>query len=521
MTQEQKYFINRVGNAASADMARSGVLASMKTAQAILESGWGRSGLAIKANALFGIKADSRWSGRVFDTLTQECYDGINFITVNAAFRAYDSWEHSIADHSDFLTASARYAKVIGETDYITACRAIHAAGYATDPDYSNKLINIIQQYNLNEFDTNKINGGEKMKITLDPGHGERGNQYPPKPGFFEGTQMWKLAQFMTAGLEKRGFEVITTRPNITNDPSVNDRGAAAAKNGSVMFYSLHSNAPASASQTTVAGSEIFISVKGAQFKQLAEDLLNAVCKEMGHNSRGVKTRSLDNDPKTDWLGVIRAAANGGLPCAMLMEHGFHTNPRDAEFLTNDDNLKRLAEAQAEIIAAYFGTQQGAAKQPPAAAVNPPAASKPTQTAPATPAAFKEGDIVQFTGGGVYVSSTAATPAHSRGQSRCKVTRVVNAKQPYHLISEDSGGVHGWVSSVDVAAIGKPPAAAFVEYRVRVNKGTAFRAGPGNAHAVAGTIADGGVFTIIEEQNGWGRLKSGAGWLSLSSVTKI
>ena len=114
---EQKAFIAKVGALAAADMKHSGVLASLTVAQAILESGWGASALAKQANALFGIKADSRWSGRVYSAKTQECYDGVSFATVDALFRAYDSWEHSIADHSAFLLAGSRYAAVIGERD--------------------------------------------------------------------------------------------------------------------------------------------------------------------------------------------------------------------------------------------------------------------------------------------------------------------------------------------------------------------------------------------------------------------
>ena len=526
MTQAQKVFIERVGKAAAADFQLYGVLASLKIAQAILESGWGTSGLAVKANALFGIKATSAWKGRVFNTKTQECYDGVNFTTIDAAFRAYDSWEESIKDHSIFLTANARYAAVIGERDYKKAVRAIHAAGYATDPAYTDKLIKIIEQYKLFEFDAGAAtppaaenNGGKKMKITLDPGHGERGNPYPAAPGFFEGTQMWKLAQFMTAELEKRGFEIINTRPKITDNPTVDARGAMAARNGSVMFYSLHSNAPGSPSQTTVTGSEIFISVKGAQFRPFAEQLLNNICAVMGHNSRGVKTRPSESNPKNDYLGVLRSSANGGLLCTMLAEFGFHTNPKDAAFLTNDDNLRRLAAGQAEIIAAYFGAKPGTATTP---AAQPAAPSTPPQPTPTTPAAFKVGDIVQFTGGGVYTSSTAHVPAHTRGASRCKVTQIAPpARNQYHLVSEDGGGVWGWVVSGDVKAIGTAPA-TFKEYTARVQGGATIRTGAGANFPAAGTIpAGGGVYTIVEESNGFGRLKSRAGWLSLGAVTKI
>ena len=159
LTQEQQDFITKVGTFASADMECSaeslggGILASLTIAQAILESGWGKSELAVNANALFGIKADSRWDGRVYSTATKECYDGINLTTVDALFRTYDSWADSIADHSAFLTRSSRYTAVIGELDYKTACTTIHAAGYATDPTYAEKLISLIERYDLAAYD--------------------------------------------------------------------------------------------------------------------------------------------------------------------------------------------------------------------------------------------------------------------------------------------------------------------------------------------------------------------------------
>lgn len=87
MTNEQKSFIERVGKLAAADMQKSGVLASLTIAQAILESGWGKSGLTVKANALFGIKAGSSWKGRVYSAKTQECYDGATFTTGDGPFQ--------------------------------------------------------------------------------------------------------------------------------------------------------------------------------------------------------------------------------------------------------------------------------------------------------------------------------------------------------------------------------------------------------------------------------------------------
>ncbi len=154
MTDAQKAFIARVAAAAMQDRA---VLPSLTIAQAILESGWGRSTLTRKANALFGIKADRHWQGRVYACQTKECCDGVTFTEETAVFRAYDSWEDSIADHTAFLCGLSRYRAVTAAKDYRTACRAVQAAGYATDPAYAEKLVRLIEQYGLYRFDEKRL----------------------------------------------------------------------------------------------------------------------------------------------------------------------------------------------------------------------------------------------------------------------------------------------------------------------------------------------------------------------------
>lgn len=169
MTTEQKNFIKKVGALASADMKKSGVLASLTVAQAILESAWGASELATGGNALFGIKATKSWKGKVYCKDTKECYDGVNLVEVkNEAFRAYDSWEESVENHSAFLKANKRYKEVIGETDYKKACETIKAAGYATDPDYVSKLVKLIEDYELTEFDAEAVNQEAEKEAVAD-----------------------------------------------------------------------------------------------------------------------------------------------------------------------------------------------------------------------------------------------------------------------------------------------------------------------------------------------------------------
>ncbi len=157
-------FINKIAPLAIKDMGRTGVLASLTIAQAILESNWGKSGLTVKGKALFGIKAGSSWKGKTINMQTGEVFDGKS-VTIQANFRAYGSWEESIADHSKLFTTLARYQNLIGVTDYKRACMLVQKDGYATDPKYADKLINIIETYKLYEFDKE----GETLPVELTP----------------------------------------------------------------------------------------------------------------------------------------------------------------------------------------------------------------------------------------------------------------------------------------------------------------------------------------------------------------
>ena len=142
MSAKTDSFISKIAPLAVEDMKKTGVLASLTIAQSILESGWGESTLAKQHNNLFGIKANSTWGGKV--------------ATLNGSnWRAYDSWDESILDHSKLLQTS-RYTKVLSAKDYKEACEEVRLAGYCTESDYSQKLIRLIEQYDLAQYDNAK-----------------------------------------------------------------------------------------------------------------------------------------------------------------------------------------------------------------------------------------------------------------------------------------------------------------------------------------------------------------------------
>lgn len=147
-------FIGKLAPIAVEDMRRYGIPASLTIAQAILESNWGESGLTQKANNLFGIKGSGP-AGSVWMPTTE--YRGQDRYATTAQFRKYNNWSESVADHTRLILNGTkdkptRYHGVLWE-DYKTAATAIWKGGYATDPKYPQKLISIIETYDLQQYD--------------------------------------------------------------------------------------------------------------------------------------------------------------------------------------------------------------------------------------------------------------------------------------------------------------------------------------------------------------------------------
>ena len=161
--EEQRAFILKLVPIAQDNYNDYGIFPSVTIAQAIHESAWGKSDLSVKANNLFGVKADSSWKGQTIDMLTQEHINGSN-ITVMAKWRKYDSFEYSVKDHGKFLKENPRYEQsgVFKAKDYKEQAYAIRMAGYATDPQYASLICNIIESYSLNIYDF-KVGDGNKV----------------------------------------------------------------------------------------------------------------------------------------------------------------------------------------------------------------------------------------------------------------------------------------------------------------------------------------------------------------------
>ena len=190
------------------------------------------------------------------------------------------------------------------------------------------------------------------MKLCLDAGHGRNQNRSPAVPEYYEGNRMFVLQEYLKAALEHYGAEVVCTRETMEDDPSLYTRGTMAK--GCDLFLSLHSNAVGgSGCNDNVDYVRVFHPVSG-QGKALAELLAEVITAVIGTKQQpkiGVRWNSTNN---ADYYGVLRYSA-GVNTTGLLLEHSFHTNPATARWLMEDENLRRLADAEAACIAEYYG----------------------------------------------------------------------------------------------------------------------------------------------------------------------
>ena len=155
-------YIEQFKNIAIQEMNANGIPASITLAQGLLESGNGKSDLATQANNHFGIKCHKEWTGPSIKYTDDE---------ENECFRKYDDPSQSFKDHSYFLTSRPRYAELFEfeKDDYRSWAYGLKAAGYATDLKYPDKLIGLIERYQLNKYDTEVLGKDFVSKIVNQP----------------------------------------------------------------------------------------------------------------------------------------------------------------------------------------------------------------------------------------------------------------------------------------------------------------------------------------------------------------
>lgn len=195
----------------------------------------------------------------------------------------------------------------------------------------------------------NVKSGHTQPIVCLDAGHYGKYNRSPAIPEYYESDMNWKLHLMLKSALEKYGIKVKTTRTYKEKDLSLNARGTA-AKNCD-LFISIHSNATGSQVNEDIDYVIVFVPLDGSG-DGIGKILAEGISDVMGTKQKGrISTREGSNG---DYYGVIRAAVAAGT-VGLLVEHSFHTNTRSTRWLMDDNNLKRLAETEAALIAEYYG----------------------------------------------------------------------------------------------------------------------------------------------------------------------
>lgn len=190
-------------------------------------------------------------------------------------------------------------------------------------------------------------------KICLDAGHvGSKYNQSPVVKTYYESAMVWALHLKLKAQLEARGFQVVTTRASIDTDLGVYERGTASK--GCDVFISLHSNACGTESVDYPVVYRAYDNKNNVD--TLALKLAKKVGELMGTTQAG-RTATRKNSSGGEYYGVLRGARAVGTPYYMLIEHSFHTNTKATKWLSEDANLDKLAVAEADILAEFFGME--------------------------------------------------------------------------------------------------------------------------------------------------------------------
>ena len=301
-----------------------------------------------------------------------------------------------------------------------------------------------------------------KVKICLDAGHYGKYNRSPVVKSYYESDMAWKLHLLLKKYLEEYGIEVTQTRTNQATDLELTTRGKKAKDCD--LFISIHSNAVGSGANETVDYPVVYVPLNG-KADVIGKKIADCVESTMGTKQKGrTATRKGNNG---DYYGVIRGAVSVGVP-GIIIEHSFHTHTRATQWLMDDNNLDKMAKAEADVIAAHYGIKRPAAQPEHLYRVR-----KSWSDASSQRGAYKE---------------------------------LENAKKncPTGYSVYDWNGVAVW--------------SPFQCYKVKILASVLnVRAGAGTTYKVNTTVKKGGVYTIVAENGGWGKLKSGAGWISLNS----
>ena len=347
-------FIKYVSEIAVKDwLKRRIMLPSVVIAQAILESGWGSSELATKANALFGIKRNG-WNGKVYvKSATEQRPDGSYYTVDDTEWRAYDNWSDSIVDHNNYIATREvssgvlRYKAILGNTDVREVCNLLKECGYATSLTYPEKLLNLINQYNLTQYDTTE-EVVKMLKIAIDAGHSlvTAGKRCMRELDASE-TREWVLNSRIANKLEQllKSYNCQVLRvDDTTGATDVSNTGRANKANEwkADVYISVHHDAGLSG--RAGGGTTVYWWSNAAERPKQAQALYDCVIAQTG-----LKGNRSSKVIKKDFTVIARTNM-----AAFLIENGFMDSPSDVPVILSEEHANKTAQGLLNFLVSEF-----------------------------------------------------------------------------------------------------------------------------------------------------------------------
>ncbi|MDQ0176704.1 N-acetylmuramoyl-L-alanine amidase [Bacillus chungangensis] len=337
-------FIDEIAPHAQEIGIENDILPSLIIGQAILESASGKSELAQKGNNLFGIKG--AYNGESVTILTTEFVNGEK-INVSAAFCKYPSWRESIEALANKYVNGVSwnrdlYRAVVGEKDYRKAVQAVKDAGYATDPAYVSKVVNVIEKYNLTKYDQIPERVDKMTKIFIDAGHGGTDSGAVGN-GLKEKNVTLQIANRVRNMLQNE-YQNVSINMSRTGDQtlSLKQRTDMANAWGADFFLSIHINSGGGTGYEDYIYDKLSDSSSTAKLRNVIHE---EIAKLIGMRNRGKKKANFH---------VLRESKMH----AVLTENGFIDNASDAALMKSTAWLDKVARGHVNGLARAFGLKK-------------------------------------------------------------------------------------------------------------------------------------------------------------------
>ena len=353
MTKEQ--YISWVAPRIVLDSLNRNLLPSPRISQACFEPDYGTSELALKANALFGVKANDQWDGPVYNKVSGECYNGKDYEAKASDFQAYDSWEDSIYWQGWYLENRCttpkyhpelkHYAELIGNRDYKDCARILQEKKYGTSPEYAQRVIKYIELHDLTKYDSMTREEAEamiaaernekKMVINVHAGHNPDGKVACGAVGYIkESTEARRVKEEVIRMLRTMGHTVYDcTCDNGTGTSDVLKKIVDKCNAHAVdVDVSIHFNSAGSLPEDgKTTGTEVLLYSEDSKAREMAAAVSEAI-EELGFRNRGVKFR-----PDLYFLKKTKAPA-------MLIECCFVNDKDDTKLYDHYKMAKAIVE---------------------------------------------------------------------------------------------------------------------------------------------------------------------------------